>query len=262
MQLIGDAHVHVYPFYSPRLALDTLRRNLVALDRNAICLAFLAERADCRFFADFARNGARLLDAPVELDVLGECLVLRERNFPDLFLFAGRQIVTRERVEILALTTDVAPPDGLPAADTVGRIQESGGIPVISWAPGKWFFARKKVVADLLERFAPGSLLVGDTSLRPRGWLMPALMKQALADGFGLVAGSDPLPVPGEEAVMGTYGIEVDAPFAVSDPVNSVRAMLGKPGFCPRLRGARCGPLTAVQRLFRNHRAGRKTRGA
>ncbi|MHB1348500.1 MAG: hypothetical protein ACYCYR_01380 [Desulfobulbaceae bacterium] len=258
MQLIADAHVHVYPFHSPQLVLDVLRRNLVAMDRDAICLAFLAERADCRFFADLAQRGSRLLDRPVVADRLGECLVLREHNFPDLYLFAGRQIVTRERIEILALTTDVAPADGLPAAETVTRILEGGGIPVLSWAPGKWFLARKKVVAGLLERFSPGSLLVGDSSLRPRCWLMPVLMKQAIARGFGLVVGSDPLPVPGEEAMIGTYGFSVDAEFAPEDPVRSIRTILGHPGFRPRLRGTRGGPLKTMRRLFANYRAGRR----
>ena len=260
MRLIADAHVHVYPFYAPGVALATLRRNLAALDERARCLAFLAERFDCHFFADFAREPSRLIAAPVRVEVRGESLLLQEQGFPDLYIFAGRQIVTRERIEVLALTVDAGPPDGLSAEETIAGIRERGGVPVLSWAPGKWFFARGKVVARLLERFAPGTLLVGDTGLRPRGWPMPGLIQDALANGFGLVAGSDPLPVPGEEVMMGKYGIGMDAAFAPEDPVGSVRAMLASPGFRPRLRGERGGLVTVFRRLLGNSRA-RKEKG-
>ena len=254
MHVIADGHVHLYPGYDIRAALDNLRRNLAGHAGGAVCMAFLAERSDCHFFRDFASRAPEMLAAQVAVEQHENVLLLHEAGFPDLYIVAGRQVISAERVEILALTTDGAIPDGLPARETVARVHQAGGVPVISWAPGKWFFARRKVVEDLLAHCKPGTLLVGDTSLRPRGWLTPVLMKRALAAGFGLVAGSDPLPFAGEESMLGRYGIRLDCAFDRSDPVRSVRAALTRPGFVPQCIGQRGGLLATVNRLLKNSR--------
>jgi hypothetical protein len=255
MQLTADAHVHLYPCYDLRLSLENLRRNLAGIDAGAVPAAFLAERSDCHFFRKLVEQAPEMLQAPVRVERFDNALLLREEGYPDIYIFAGRQVVSAERVELLALTTDARIPDGRPASEAVDLIRSVGGVPVISWAPGKWFFGRGKVVENLLERFAPGGLLVGDTSLRPLGWPTPVLMKRAVRRGFGLVAGSDPLPFPGEEKIMGTYGMRMEVEFDPDDPVRSVRSVLGQPGFLPQRVGARGGLLVTLQRLVRNNRA-------
>lgn len=254
MTLRIDAHVHFYPCYDLRTALDSLRANLAASSNGAHCMAFLAERSDCHFFAECRERVALLPGAQIQVDRQENVLLLREEGYPDLYIFPGRQITTRERIEILALTTDQSVPDGLPAQEVIARVRENGGVAVVNWAPGKWFFERGKIVENLLAMNRPGTLLVGDTSLRPQGWPMPLLMKRAQAMGFGLVAGSDPLPFPGEERVMGCYGMEVAAPFDPADPAGSVRTILSATGFRPQLIGRRGRPLATLLRLIRNGR--------
>ena len=61
MRLIVDTHVHIYPCYDRKLALDNLRSNLAALDSQAVCMALLAERYDCGFFAEMIRNPKRII---------------------------------------------------------------------------------------------------------------------------------------------------------------------------------------------------------
>lgn len=258
MHLTADAHVHLYPCYDLRLAMDNLRHNLAGLDAGAVPMAFLAERSDCHFFRELAERAPEMLKAPVRVERFDNALLLREEGYPDIYIFAGRQVISAERVELLALTTDTQIPDGLPAFEAVELIRRAGGVPVISWAPGKWFFGRGKVVENLLERFAPGTLLVGDTSLRPVVWLTPVLMKRAIRRGFGVVAGSDPLPFPGEEKMMGTYGMRMVGEFDRTDPGRSVRAVLRQPGFLPQPAGVRGGLFTTLQRLIKNSRAREK----
>jgi hypothetical protein len=257
MRLRIDAHIHLYPCYNLGTALNSLRANL-AVGKETCCLAFLAERSDCHFFAEFRDRLLPLTGARLRVEQRENALLLREEGYPDLYIFPGRQINSRERVEILSLITDRPVPDGLPAQETVIRVRAAGGLPVVSWAPGKWLFARRKVVEGLLAVKGPGTLLVGDTSLRPRGLPMPQLMKRALAMGYGLVAGSDPLPFSGEERMLGGYGMEVTAPFDPADPAGSVRAILSAPGFLPRLVGRRGWPHTALLRLIRLARAKRE----
>jgi hypothetical protein len=251
--VIADTHIHIYPFYDIRLALDTLRNNLSALDPKASCVAFLAERNDCRFFRDFSQNGPTMLDPQAKIDAMGSVLLLRGPDFRDLYIVAGRQIITKERIEILALLNDTIVDDNQPARDVIDQVKSCGGVPVISWAPGKWSFKRKKkMVADLLKDNKPGTLLIGDTTLRPIGWTMPHLMRQAFQQGFLLVGGSDPLPVPGEEVMLGRYGVRFETELDQQDPLHSIRHMFAGSVIQTELVGKRGNLLTTLIRLFKN----------
>ena len=255
MHLIADTHVHIYPCYDTKLALYKLRRNLSALDSTAICVAFLAERSDCNFFADFEKNSGQLFSTETQVRYLEDALCIREQGYADLYIFPGRQIITLERIEILSLTIDTQIPEGLTAREVVERIARENGVPVLSWAPGKWFFRRKKVVQDLIEGSQPGALLIGDTTLRPTCWLKPLLMGQAARKGLSVISGSDPLPFAGEEQVMGHYGIQFECDFDPDQPAASVRSILTRPGWQPSLLGKRGNLFTTLGRLFKNNRS-------
>jgi len=156
-----------------------------------------------------------------------------------MHLVAGRQIVTAERIEVLGLAMPGRVDDGRPAPDTVAAVQAAGGVPVLAWAPGKWFFARGRVVLDIIARHPPGALLLGDTTLRPTVWPEPAIMRAARKRGYGIAAGSDPLPFAGEEARMGAYASVIEAPFDAQNPLASARAALRQgPARCVGRRGS------------------------
>lgn len=254
MRLIADTHVHVYPCYDIWQALHSLRKNLSYLDEQAVCMAFLAERSDCNFFSEFEKKVAGFLSTEMEIHRLDSVLHLQEPHYPDLYLFPGRQVVTRERIEILSLTVDPRIVDGLPAREVIEKIRRENGVPVLSWAPGKWFFKRKKVVQDILDVTPPGSLLIGDTTLRPTCWPRPLLMGRAVSKGFTIISGSDPLPFAGEEQVMGRYGISLDSDFDPDNPVESIRSLLSRPGLKTSLVGKRGGLLSTFRRLLKNDR--------
>jgi len=255
MRLIIDTHVHIYPCYDIKLALDTLRTNLTHLDKKAICMAFLAERSDCHFFDDLKKITDQISDSELKIRYLDNALLLQETGYPDLYLFPGRQIITREKIEILSLTVDLKIEDGLAAQEVIDLIRQKGGLPVLSWAPGKWFFKRKNVIEKLLASNKPGSLLLGDTTLRPTCWLQPLLMKKAVRKGFTVISGSDPLPFAGEEHVMGRYGVSIDSDFDEQNPVQSIRTLLVQPGLKLPFVGKRGDLLTTLHRLFKNARS-------
>lgn len=271
MTVIADTHVHLYPTYDVPRALRTLHANLNGLAPGATPVGFLTEASGHDMFT--ALREGRILPGEglcVEEARERESITIapetrtgnehptsstQHPTFNKLVLFAGRQVVTRERIEILALTLRDAVADGRTAETTVSEILDRGGVPVVSWAPGKWFFRRGAVVRDLLERFAPGELLLGDTSLRPRGWGEPRLMQAGRGRGFGVVAGSDPLPVAGEEAWLGRYASRFDGSWDADRPVESARRLLrtcaGEPARC----GRRGGLVTTAWRIGR-HMAG------
>jgi hypothetical protein len=258
MRIVTDTHVHLYPCYDLGLAIRNLVENLNRVAAGgAVCAAFLAERADCCFFRDLrtGKIGAVSPGLAILPTMEENGLVLVENGQPRLYLFAGRQVATAERIEILALTVDAAVPDGLSAEETVRRILAAGGVPVLSWAPGKWFFKRRKVVKALINGFGPGQILIGDTSLRPAVWPEPGLMRLARSKGLGVVAGSDPLPFAGEEGRMGSYVSVLDGPFSPDGPVISVRAVLKSAGPGAARVGRRGSLWDVLARLRKNARA-------
>jgi len=236
--------------------LDNLKKSGI----NTVRTAFLAERADCHYFADISdhKKGIGIEGLHAEPCAERGALVLRERDGPGLYLFAGRQISTAERIEILALTTDVSVDDGLPARQVVRTVLDAGGIPVVSWAPGKWFFRRGETVRDLIDEFSPGTLLVGDTGLRPAVWPEPSLIRLARRKGFAVVAGSDPLPFPGEEKYAGTYVSVIHGTLDPHQPVTSARRVLTSPDTVITRTGRRCGFVETISRLKRNVTAGKQ----
>lgn len=266
--LCFDGHVHLYPAHSLDTALDRLIGNLGRMaaasapaDAPSCRIALLAEGRGWRFFPNLSEGRLRPQasslvarrspeDGALEFVLGGDIL---------LYMLAGRQIVTAERIEILALAADIREDlDGMPAPATAAAIRAAGGIPVVSWAPGKWFFGRGTVVRNLVDRSRPGEMLVGDTSLRPPAWPEPALMQRARNRGFAIIAGSDPLPFAGEEEIMGTYGFVCRAAFDASRPVTSVRNLLTAQPAMHRLAGRRSGAADVLRRLLKN-RAARKS---
>ena len=259
MPVIADTHVHLYPRYDAARFLASARRNLTALAGSAADVELvlcLAERHDCHVFHALAA-GATVLPAPwtvVESSIPG-VLAISEGDPTPIWLIPGRQIVTSERLEVLALTMDLDLEDGRPAVEVIDRVLDAGGVPVVAWAPGKWFGVRGRVVSGLLDRYAPGRLVVGDSSLRPTLWLEPRLMRRAEHLGLSIIAGSDPLPIDGEEARVGTYGVRIDTELDRLAPVASLRSALHRGSMLSRV-GRRGGVVETVNRL-RGLRAGR-----
>jgi hypothetical protein len=267
MRIIADTHAHWYDTYASevflRHALSNLRAraaevaaNGTAADwRGVLCLA---ERAGESRFA--ALRAGRGIPPGFRVEPLAEPAAVRigDKSGAALWLVAGRQIVPRERIEVLALGADPDIPDGETLADTLAAVRAGGAWPAIAWAPGKWWFGRGRLLRALLARSAPSEFALGDSPMRPVGWPEPRLMTLARARGFRVVAGSDPLPPPGEERQAARYVCAFDAPFDDTRPASSLRAALAS-GRPPRLVGRR-GTSRETWRRWQAHR--RWKRGA
>jgi hypothetical protein len=168
---------------------------------------------------------------------------------------AGRQVVTSEKLEILALGADVSTSDGLTAEETLDLIRAAAAIPVLSWSPGKWFGRRGRIIRALIASSSPDRFLIGDTGLRPTFWPMPVLMRRARRKGFTLIGGSDPLPLPGEERWVGTYGVAIQADFDTSRPAESLRQLLTRRDVHFTPVGNRAAGVSFFSRWVRNQAA-------
>lgn len=261
MKIAVDGHVHFYPCYDIPSGFRALMLNLDELDFSvepgqaaAVKVALLTEAKGHAFFERLGKGelAESVFDFRISGVIEDAAVAVRDRNENTLFVIAGRQIVSRERVEILALTVDVQGLDGLSVPDIIERIRAAGGVPVLSWAPGKWFFGRGRVVRHAIDSASPGGLLIGDTSLRPTIWGEPLPMRRARKRGLRIIAGSDPLPFSGEEAVMGAYGFVCDAVFDAQKPVASIRRILSSDSIPLRVAGCRGNAVATFVRLMKN----------
>ncbi|HDQ44215.1 MAG TPA: hypothetical protein ENN17_01785 [bacterium] len=258
-----DAHVHLYPQYDLARAYRLGTQNLLnafrkchhAEPEQAVLFWLLTERADCDIRGALLTDPDRLgEDVLIHATGKGGAVRVKQDGTPDLYILPGRQAVSSEGLEILALCTDARFRDRvLCTSDLIIAVREAGGIPVLNWAPGKWFSSRGRIVQNLIdETDGPPGFLVGDTPLRHVLWPRPALMRAALKKGFRVIAGSDPLPFPGEERMIGSYGVAAEGMFDASEPAASLKTLLFRdPGPPPRVIGWRNDPLTFAWREWR-----------
>ena len=254
--LIIDGHVHVYPQFDSKSMIEAARRNFrISQHRSnnrdeAVKVWLLTERSDCAFFN---HAPTRLEDFIVEPSGEPEALIVRDAGTrePLLYILAGRQIVTRERLEICALATLFFVGDGeLSASEAVRAVNDAGGIAAVNWAPGKWFGARGRTVERLFNEFSPQQLLISDTTMRPTVWPTPRLMATAVKSGYRIVCGSDPLPFSGEEQMVARYAFLVQGDFDDGRPATSIRKILADAAhFTPC--GRRSGLFQFVRRQSR-----------
>lgn len=264
-----DAHVHLYPWH------DVSRLLLAALDHmprlapSDLRVLVLAERADCEWFQRLAQDEIRLPGDRwriVAWDPDGGVKIRHLPDHRDLWILAGRQIATAERLEICSLFSESPIEDGLGARDTVRAILAAGGLPALNWAPGKWMFKRGIWIRKLLAEFPPDQLILIDTSLRCAGWPAPRLYSRARRENRPVLAGSDPLPPAGEESMAGCYYCTLSIP-APADPsrlaVPLKSALVAEP-LAVAYGGQRNSPLALARRLRRHRResCARKAGGA
>ncbi|HAS81373.1 MAG TPA: hypothetical protein DCS43_01525 [Verrucomicrobia bacterium] len=252
MAIIVDTHVHLYPEYDREAALCACAQRLELLAPSTVTFACLAERHDCHAYkallAKVAADGGN--DPRYQVLEDGHCIVFRPGGGESpLFVLPGRQIATRERLEILCLGGDASIPDGEPAELTIRRISEVGGMPVLAWAVGKWLFKRRRIVAKLLNQFGPDRLLIGDSAMRPTFWPEPAAMRRATREGYHVIAGSDPLPRTGDEHWTGRYATLIECALDPQKPSETLLRALRNRHTSIRRVGSRCGIFAFPRRL-------------
>jgi hypothetical protein len=151
-----------------------------------------------------------------------ETLVVR-RGSTRLNLVAGRQVVTRERLEVLAIGTTAPLRDGDPIETTLAAVRDSGAAAVLPWGFGKWLGARGAIVARVLADPEWQHVFLGDNGNRLELGPEPAPFAAARRAGRAVLPGSDPLPLAGEEARVGAYGFAADVAL---DPLRPAAALL------------------------------------
>jgi len=211
-----DAHVHIHDCFDIDRFLDAAAMNLHThvpgessrAPRFVLCLT---ETRGANKFADLlGRAGSPADGWQVRPGGSSRSLIATHSRLGEIEVVAGRQIVTAEKLEVLALGTRHEWDDGLPAETVIRSVLEAGAIPVLPWGFGKWLGRRRRVIESLIEKFDDGSVYLGDNGGRSAVLPTPPEFALAQARGIQVLPGSDPLPFESEYSRAGSFGFQVD----------------------------------------------------
>jgi len=169
----------------------------------------------------------------------------------ELVLIAGRQIVARENLEVLALATRSGFRDGAPVDELIMTINEHEALPVLPWGVGKWLGKRGAVVQSLLNRADRPLFLLGDNGGRPVFWSRPALFRMAERHGIRVLPGTDPLPLPAEELRCGRFGFAMKGLVSKEHPGAEIKNMINDSSTEISPYGKLEGPLQFIRNQLR-----------
>ena len=239
-----DAHVHFHPcFNATRFLAAALANFRTGAASSGIGgpitgLLMLTESMGDNAFEEF-RSGTLAPGAPWTIEpTLEPCsLIARQAGADFIALIAGRQIVTSDRLEVLALGTMEQVPDGLPLRATIAQVVASGGIPVLPWGFGKWWFKRGDLVADVIRDPGAETLFLGDNGGRLRHGPRPRLFAEGARRGLCVLPGSDPLPFASQTTRAGSFGCIIEGAISTDRPGEALLNLLRNLNRQPRVFG-------------------------
>jgi hypothetical protein len=254
-RLLVDGHVHFHPGFTWEIFLTAAAghfaagRREVGLGEEGPGSLLFTESAGVHAFRDL-RDGRGRIPGGWELAPTGEDAAVRVAGPAGqmLLLVAGRQIVTAEKLEVLALGWDGEFPDGQPIREVLARVVDAGAVPVVPWGFGKWWFRRGRLLRALIEGGVPYRFFLGDNGGRPRLSREPRLFDAARAHGTQVLPGSDPLPFPDQARRAGSYGFVLPVALSPDRPATAIREALVGLSEPPRTFGRR----ERLDRFIRN----------
>jgi hypothetical protein len=231
--VLVDGHVHFHRCFHEPAFFDRAWLNFQAgaaaagIGEVAAGCLLLTERARESYFERLRRHdrikcSAWALRSTAEAGALLASRPGGER----MFVIAGRQIVTHEGLEVLALGASASFRDGLDLASTVAAVRAADGLPVLPWGFGKWSGRRGQLLDRFLQADETGPIFLGDNGGRSAALGTPPQLKRAAEDGLIVLPGSDPLPLRGEVDRVGGYGFVVEGEIDIDHPAASLKQQI------------------------------------
>ena len=238
---IIDCHVHLYDCFDVNDFLTGANRNLRLAGRKlrssevSMPILMLTEASRENGFErlrSMAREQQRLECEPNGrwkvrlLPADNAAVIATNRSDQELLIISGRQIISSEGLEVLALATDQEFADDYPLKELVHEISAMNAIPVIPWGVGKWLGQRGRVLKKFLASDVNHEFFLGDILGRPIFWPRSSIFGLAASQGICVLPGTDPLPLKSETERAGMCGIHVEHPICLSCPSESLKEVL------------------------------------
>jgi len=248
--ILVDGHVHLHDDFAADVFFDAAAANVAAAARelglpgDTPGMLLLAESEGVDAFSRLA-DGSRPAGS-WRLEPTAEPISLLASNpaGPPLVVVAGRQIVTAEGLEILALGTRARFAEGQPTREALAAVLATEALAVLPWGVGKWTGRRGALIQELLQNLLTARLYAGDNGGRLAWWPRPRLLTQAERCGRPVLAGSDPLPLPAEVRKPGRYGFVAEINLDRQRPFAPLRRWLDAQTTSPRPYGGLERPVS------------------
>jgi len=237
--IIADGHVHIYDCFDIHKFFDAAWNNFfgqskrMGFEKSFTGILFLTESLNTNRFSEFLQVAHGVGKANSDLKDLKfqetkeDCsLRVLFGDERELTLVAGRQIVSNQNLELLALGITEHFGEGDSMEKIAEEINRRGGIPIIPWGAGKWLGKRGKIVENLIFQNNTSHLFLGDNGNRPYFWLKPLIFNKAKLQGILNIPGSDPLPFDTETDKVGSFGFMVDGPLNSDKPFEDMKRKL------------------------------------
>jgi hypothetical protein len=255
-----DCHAHLHPSFDIVVWLSHALQNLLSTDVDTGRVVPVVIVVDREGVSTSEMLNAAHRDGTVSVEsVLSDgSLLVALRSGPlvgkSLLVVPGIQVVSKEGIEVLGLGVATRPEERIASSEQVHHIISEGGLPCIPWSPGKWLGRRGRVVHALFDIFGPHQITVGDIPIRS-AWGPPSpLLAHARSSGFPVLYGSDPLPFPGEERMVGSFGVALKGePVSATGIVSWILERLRDPSKIDGITGNRNPPLAAFSRFLRSN---------
>lgn len=246
--IAADTHVHLHPIFDLDELLDAALNHFERAVPEAgprglwlLCLTETAGGGDELRLSE--RRGSEVAwgfsPGPADASIRAE-----RRDGRTIHLLPGRQIITSENLEVLALNCRMDVADRVfDLSSLVRTVAEAGGTPVVPWGFGKWTGRRGKAVRSLLDE--GGGFFLADNGNRLRGTAESGLLREGRRRGIPIMHGSDPLPLPGQARRAGSCGIHAALEEIPEDPSQAFRKLVK----CPE-RWCRYGELAPPVQFF------------
>jgi len=155
-------------------------------------------------------------------------LIISKGGEAGVTVIRGQQLVSSEKLEILAVGHATNLASGRPLYKTLEAARAAGAHVIVPWGAGKWLGARGRLVSEMLKGETFPGLHLGDNGGRPAMWPV-VQFKEAAARGTKVISGSDPLPIAGDEKRIGTYASTIDRDLDTASPWKSIASFLADP---------------------------------
>jgi hypothetical protein len=234
--VLCDAHVHYYKCFNVENFLDSAYENFykqacrLGRQSDFLPMLLLSEAKQDNWFNCLKSNTIKSKNWSFTATEEPDSILAINSSGNKLLIINGRQIVTSENLEILALATNNVLEDGKPLNSVIKWIKDQQVIPVIPWGFGKWWGKRGKILSQVLATTNSDGVFLGDNSGRPWFLGQPQHFVQAIRDQRLILPGSDPLPFAREERRPGSIGFYFSDFIDKTRPATCLRQYLNKPG--------------------------------
>ena len=233
-RLRADTHVHFHSAFDEGRFLEAAAKNLCEECTNAesvhgaICLTETVEASWFGRLSGVLRGReAQIPGWLLEETAEPNSVVATDDFGRSLAIIAGRQIVCRERLEVLALGCEIPFEDGQPIRDVLRSVHNHGALAVVPWGFGKWTGRRGDLVRELLHN-PPCRFFLGDNGGRPARLREPAMFAEAAALGISVLPGTDPFPFAWDGERVGSYGLEWEGAVDRENPFQGIKLMVSE----------------------------------